>query len=46
MPTPRLLVLALLALAPAAMGQERSNYFDDPFVAVTSAVPALSLIHI
>ena len=38
MPTPRFLVLALFALAPAAMAQERTNYFDDPFLAVTAAV--------
>jgi len=39
MPTPRFLALVLLALAPIALAQERTNYFDDPFVAVTSAVP-------
>ena len=37
----RLLVLAgsLLALAGATNAQERVNYFDDPFLQVTSALP-------
>jgi hypothetical protein len=41
MPTPRTLAFLLtLLVAPGwAAAQERKNYFDDPFLAVTSAVP-------
>jgi hypothetical protein len=39
MPSPRLPALALLALATLAPAQQRSNYFDDPFVQVTAAMP-------
>lgn len=30
----------LLGLLPAALAQERKNYFNDPFMQVTSAMPA------
>jgi hypothetical protein len=35
----RLCILFGLVLATAAHAQDRTNYFDDPFVQVTSALP-------
>jgi hypothetical protein len=33
------IAMVLLGLAPGAIAQERGNFFDDPFVQATSALP-------